>query len=154
MLTEGLVPSPEESILVAIAFSANALAPKSIPTRIRISTTSAISQPAAAVLALGRAGLPGKRGLLLALLPGWLLHAPCDRLLVPGGLLRGVLPALRPHAARDRLIGPRGLLPVRRLLARLPLLAAVAACAGPARRTGRAARRAAAAAPAIRRCGW
>ena len=58
MLTDGLVPSPEESILLAIAFSAKALAPKSAATRTRISTTSAMSQRRPRCLRLGGRDCP------------------------------------------------------------------------------------------------
>src|SRR6202034_528645 len=45
MVTDGLVPRPEESILLAIALSAYALAPKSAATRSPISTMSAMTSP-------------------------------------------------------------------------------------------------------------
>ena len=70
MSTEGLVPSPEESILVAIAFSANALAPKSIPTRMRISTTSAISQRRPRCLRFGGRDCPAGGCCWLSCQPG------------------------------------------------------------------------------------
>src|ERR1700722_6264816 len=64
MSTDGLVPSPEESILVAIAFSAKALAPKSAATSTKIRMTSAISQrrPRCLRLVLGGRDCPDGGG--------------------------------------------------------------------------------------------
>ena len=45
MLTDGLTPRPEESILLAIALSAYALAPKSAAMRSPISTMSVMTSP-------------------------------------------------------------------------------------------------------------
>ena len=58
MFTDGLMPRPEESILLAIALSAYALAPKSAATRSPISTTSAMTRPRPRCLRLLRRACP------------------------------------------------------------------------------------------------